>query len=259
MLMNGPSLVRLRRIVRSPLVWARHRPLEPDVAVLCHYPKSGSTWLRFLLAGLHVDSPDRLDFSMVRQLIPPAGVVGVPTAGPRIAHTHDAPGPSLGRRPLIYLVRDPRDVCASYFAYAQGRGYGEGDFGLHLERFLRGGLDNYGSWSGHVLRAKRRSLRQPVQWVRYEDLQANPVAGLSLLVSFLDLQVSEETVSKAIQAASRENMRAKEATLPKKLDGASFVRDVSARGWKDLADDDDESRLLSEFGCVMEPLGYLEP
>src|SRR5580704_18750665 len=35
--------------VRNPVVWWRHRGLAPADVILGSYPRSGSTWLRFVL------------------------------------------------------------------------------------------------------------------------------------------------------------------------------------------------------------------
>jgi len=48
-----PLLRRLRHQVanspaRTPLVWIRHKSLRSSDVFLASYPRSGSTWLRFL-------------------------------------------------------------------------------------------------------------------------------------------------------------------------------------------------------------------
>ena len=36
-------------VLRTPLIWWRHRGLEPSDMFFAAYPKSGTTWARFVL------------------------------------------------------------------------------------------------------------------------------------------------------------------------------------------------------------------
>ena len=87
------------------------------------YPKSGNTWMQNLLAGIMygIDgrySPDKL----VQELIPDLDykVIYKRISDKMLFKTHDLPKSTYNN--IIYLVRDPRDVMASYYAMVSGQG-----------------------------------------------------------------------------------------------------------------------------------------
>src|ERR1700720_3757383 len=89
-----PLLRRLRHevaksSVRTPLVWIRHKSLKASDVFFASYPRSGSTWLRFLLYDSLLGESS--GFSSVNQAIPDvkfhkAGLPLMPGAGRLIKH-----------------------------------------------------------------------------------------------------------------------------------------------------------------------------
>ncbi len=96
-----PILRRLRHELsktglRSPLLWIRHHGFRPSDIFTASYPRSGSTWLRFILAeilagqssgfkGVNLLSPDVGEHSGAQPLLPGAG---------RLIKTHELYRPS---------------------------------------------------------------------------------------------------------------------------------------------------------------------
>ena len=74
-MMSGPAGRVLprpgRRVVRRSLVVARHCGLRPEDVMLMCYPKSGSTWLRFMVA--QALTSQEIDFDSVRRVAPRLG------------------------------------------------------------------------------------------------------------------------------------------------------------------------------------------
>src|SRR6478609_9386530 len=136
--------------VRVPLVWYRHRALSPGDVFVGAYPRSGSTWLRFLL--LEVLSGQCAEFDSVNTLLPSVGEHrGSPAllpGGGRLIKTHENYRPEY--RKAVYLVRDARDVLLSEYAYQKAKGWFESDFDSYLLAFLKGKVNAYGSWQEHV-------------------------------------------------------------------------------------------------------------
>ena len=86
----------------------------PDDTFLVSYPKSGNTWVRFLLANL-IHPNEKVSFSNINRLLPAPGVLSKrflrTLPRPRILKSHE---PFDARfKKVIYLVRDPRDVAVS--------------------------------------------------------------------------------------------------------------------------------------------------
>lgn len=247
--------VPIRPAARRALVRYRHRGLTPADALLVSYPKSGSTWLRFLLA--HLLTGREADYATIRASVPPLGHHrGTPatlTDGGRLVRSHE---PLTGRRPpgqpVLYLVRDPRDVCLSYFNHRRRQGYDE-DLPAFVGGFLAGRVDGYGPWPRHVDAALTLEASRPGRFlrVRYEDLRADPVPMLGGVARFLGVDDDVERIEVALAANTRERMRAKEDdTFLRRvgMDGESLTPE--RRRWDELVSADLDRR----FSAACEPL-----
>lgn len=218
--------------VRVPLVWYRHRALSPGDVFVGAYPRSGSTWLRFLL--LEVLSGQCAEFDSVNTLLPSVGEHrGSPAllpGGGRLIKTHENYRPEY--RKAVYLVRDARDVLLSEYAYQKAKGWFESDFDSYLLAFLKGKVNAYGSWQEHVrdwTGAASRSANILV--LRYEPMRQNTVAALEKVFQFIGVEVGREQLQKAVDSNSLERMKAKE-DKSRQLRQDRFVRSGSVRGWE---------------------------
>src|SRR6266478_1029434 len=152
------------------------KPL-PDDTFLVSYPKSGNTWLRFLVANLV--QPDPPVTLVGADLLIPA-VDGQSKkhfnqmATPRIIKSHYPFLESCKR--VVYVVRDPRDVVMSQYHYQIKRGVlaPGAPVDAFVDRFLEGGVCPYGSWWENVASWLAARSRDPqFLLVRYEDMQAD--------------------------------------------------------------------------------------
>ena len=139
-----------RTPARMPLVWMRHRGFRPTDIFIGSYPRSGSTWLRFMLLEILVGQAS--SFTNTNEMLPDLGnhEAGAPLlpGGGRVIKTHE---PFRAKyRKAIYLVRDPRDVVLSEFAYQTALGLTQDDFGIYVERFLKGRVNPFGTWTNHA-------------------------------------------------------------------------------------------------------------
>src|SRR5579863_5796840 len=99
--------------VRNPVVWWRHRGLAPADVMLGSYPRSGSTWLRFVL--YEILTGESSSFDKVNAGLRGIGDYqhgpGLLPGGGRFIGTHESYRPAYRR--AVYLVRDVRDVALS--------------------------------------------------------------------------------------------------------------------------------------------------
>ena len=222
----------LARIVRGPrnayFRWNIQRALSSIDHVLVSYPKSGRTWLRFILSyyfalaygldcsvNLHqmFSVLPNLDWDADRGL--PAFLSG-PAIGlvPLLAVTHERPG--LFRNhdvPAIYMTRDIRDVLVSSYFHATRH---KCDFQGDIDAFVRDrsrGLhqvaEHYNSWASYLSKVPHRVIS-------YESLSRDPQATVSTAIAFLNLEPSPPLIAQAIAAAEIGKMRSMEvaAGLP---------------------------------------------
>jgi hypothetical protein len=265
-------LRRLRRKasrsrLRAPLVWVRHRGLARQDVLVASYPRSGSTWLRFLLVELLTNRT--AGFDRVNHLIPDVGrhrrVPGVLPAGGRLIKTHEVYRSAYQR--AVYIVRDVRDVVLSEFDYENARRRISEDFDAFLMLSLKSNVNGYGCWQDHVLSWLGSPLAQTdrLLMVKFEDLRARTEDTLTAVSEFLGIEVDRAAIRAAIANNSVHRMREKEDQVrnidgyfPAKAngDGSRFIRSGSIGGWRARLSDDHVRLIERHAGVGLARLGY---
>jgi hypothetical protein len=221
--------------LRVPLVRFRHRGLTEHDAFVGAYPRSGSTWLRFML--VEILGGESSAFTTVNNAVPDVGYHRETSAilphNGRLIKTHEPYQKEY--KQAIYLMRDPRDVCLSEFAYQKALGLAGNDFDVYLGRFLRGEVNPFGSWVNHVgswIDAVD-SGRVHGLLVRFEDLRREPEPRLAELIQFLGVPVDRERIHQAVANNSLEKMKEKEKKNPQRASAKGrFVRSGAVEGWR---------------------------
>jgi len=244
----------------------RNLKVFPDDTFIASYPRSGNTWTRFLIANLmHPDRP--VTFANIETVIPDATALSsrklkrVPR--PRLIKTHEYFEPRYRR--VIYLVRDPRDVVLSLYNFRRKYRSVDDSYPIEryvAERFLPGDLDV--SWGEHVGSWLGTRINQPgFLLVRYEDLLQDPPRELSRVASFLDIAVSTEALSQAIERSSANRLRQLEkveheawVTTKGKRADVPFIAEAVAGAWKRKLPEPSVALIESAWGHLMEHLGY---
>jgi Sulfotransferase domain len=234
---------------------------------LVSYPKSGNTWLKFMLA--HLLSGREADFDRDSAVIADVGSHrSTPRVLPgpgRLIKSHEPySGPQKRTyHKAIYLIRDGRDVAVSYYYTLIRRGLYEGDFGPFLKLFLGGRVDGYGPWHEHVESWLASPLRKngSLLVLRYEDLLKEPVEKLSATMEFLGMPVAQERAEETIRAYSADRMRERERLSrfheKKKRQDIMFVRTAGSGDWSQTFTAQDEELFSQEAGGVLRRLGYV--
>jgi Sulfotransferase domain len=235
-------------------------------ALLISYPKSGMTWLRFLLA--HAVTGSEADFDSIRLSIPPLGshrhAPAVLPSGGRVIRSHEPVPANRGRpgQPIVYLVRDGRDVLLSYLAHERRNQRFAGDVHEFLEVFLAGRVDGYGPWHDHVLAGVGLTQQQanPFLLVHYERLRRDPAAELGRVLAFLGCESDRADLEAVVAANGKEQMRAKEASstflASQRNDGTPFVRPDKSSDWERDVPDADKRRFEAVCGPALLAAGY---
>ncbi len=276
-MMTGPAgriLPRpFRRVVRRSLVVARHRGLRPEDVMLVCYPKSGSTWLRFVLA--QALTSQEIDFDSVGRVSPRLGKQrGAPELfGPgRLVKSHE-PWSKITRTPTrtIYLVRDGRDVAVSMYFAMQRRGAFAGTFSFSefLDLFLAGKVDNYGSWARHVAGWTRARDANPdrVSLLKYEDMLLHGASAIRAAFARIGVVIDDDALALALERNSVRVMRSKESrseTIGKRQGTSAeakaipFVRVGRSGKWAETFDEEQERRFSRAAGDVLTAAGYVQ-
>lgn len=231
------------------------------------YPKSGNTWLRFLIGGLVYGS--EITFLNVERKIPDIYINSrrqlrklQPIAA---AKSHEVFDPNYRR--VIYAVRDPRDVLVSYWFHHQKFGWLQPGYSLEdfSRDFLVGRVDAFGSWAENVgswLGARGSS--PSLLLVKYEDLKADTFSCAQKICNFLELERTDEAVQSAINSSTAQRMKDLESAQGKlwkatrrSRQDIPFVRSTAVGQWGDILPAPIVSKIEASWGDLMHQLGYL--
>jgi Sulfotransferase domain len=243
----------------------RNLAVFPDDTFIASYPRSGNTWMRFLIANLmHPEEP--VTFANIERVIPDSSALSsralkrVPR--PRLLKSHEYFDPRYQK--VIYLVRDPRDVAISLYHFRRKfRTIGDSyPIERYVEdRFLQGDLDvtwgeHVGSWLG------ARGKHPGFLLVRYEDLLKDPSCELLRAAAFLGIAGGLETVSLAVERSGVDRMRALEkveheqwVTTKGKRTDVPFIAAGKSGTWRNLPGPA-VALIESAWGGLMKKLGY---
>jgi len=220
---------------RTPLLGLRHHGFRPADVFFGSYPRSGSTWSRFILFELLTGQGATFEGvnSAFRGVGHHAKSLQVLPRGGRLIGTHERYRHEY--RKAIYLVRDGRDVLLSEYAYLKALGRFRGELDGFVDAFLRGKVNGFGPWQTHVLSWIESAIAGTPNMllVRFEDARSDPEKTFGCITEFLGMEVKPEDLRRIIANNSLERMRAKEDRTPQKASVRDrFVRNGSVQGWR---------------------------
>jgi hypothetical protein len=213
---------------------------------LVSYPKSGNTWVKFILLNILVEAGELendYSFKTLDETIPEISRDNLMKkwkykAIPRFIKSHIAYKEIFFKKNrTLLIIRDPRDVMVSYFHYALNTtGFNfDGDFSSFI-RHKKYGLES--------------CIRHQISWqhkassiIKYEDLKKNGKEILITAIDKLGISLQKEILHQAFEKASFENMKKLEKT-PKKYKnihkkGYNFMRKGSGGQWSEYFTEDD--------------------
>ncbi|MDH3976580.1 MAG: sulfotransferase domain-containing protein [Deltaproteobacteria bacterium] len=237
---------------------------ESDVFIVS-YPKSGNTWLRFLLCSYMLG--EQCDFQKGRKLIPDIHAdskIANNLNSPRLLKSHSMFNDSYKK--IIYLVRDGRDVAVSYYWHLIKFKVIPGTlkFSDFLEKFNKGEFG--GKWSEHVISWIDSSTQKHV--VRYEDLKSDPVNNLFKIIEFLnldgDLKPDFNRIVQAVDNCSLDKMRsierAQRDSIPTHKNSnfdIDFVRKGGVGDYQNYFSATLEENFIKLHGNSLKRFGYI--
>jgi hypothetical protein len=244
-------------------VYLRHRHLDPDDVVISEYPKSGSTWLAFMVGEVLLNRP--IDFDSQEELVP-ALVAGIrpveapPTlpGGARLFRSHEAHRREYRR--AIYVVRHVADVAVSYHNWLAWQGVPTPDVQSFLRMFLEGRVGAYGPWQEHV-RSWLEARDATIELVRYEDMKAKPRETVMRALRFAGSEPDPARVARAVESNTVGRMRAKEdrahrGPFSRHREGKRFVSRAGPGGSLECLADEDFALIDRYAGPMLRRLGY---
>ncbi len=269
---------RIRRVLRQATELVSWKlfdgGLRHDDILLVSYPKSGTTWMHFLVAHAVLGprlglSGDWLNFRNYEQyvfdLTPYTPHDALPlrqfrhAPRPRLFLSHSPYDPRLTQGNVLYILRDPRDVLVSYYHHNCRWTPG---FELSLPDWIRTTTRFPCDWDRHVtgwlLDDHRR--RHRIHLVRYEELRRNVIDTLDKALAATGVRYTPDDLERAAFHADFTRMRDLEKQHPPVMQdyaaGKPFVRKGKVGGWRDELSEDDLDVIYERYGATMRTLGY---
>lgn len=264
-------LYGIKKIVKYVLgadIAGRSLAVRPDDTFLVSYPRSGSTWTRFLIANL-IHPGKAVTFANIEELIPDCEAHSSRylkrLRGPRMIKSHEYFDHRYRR--VIYLVRDPRDVAFSYHNFQRKYLQIQDDYPLerYISDFVAGRLSSsdWGTWGENVGSWLACLDRPSFLLVRYEDLMSDPMLQLGRIARFIEIEASTELRASAIERSSAQRMRVLERTQGSqwittrdKRQDIPFVGAASMGSWKERLSPASIAEIEAAWGPLMVQLGY---
>jgi hypothetical protein len=194
--------------------------VDPGDVFVVGYPKSGNTWMQYLLAGLGFGIDVRLaPDSLVQDLVPDMHFKSLYKRHltPTFFKTHHLPQRQFRR--VIYLVRDGRDVMVSYFHHLNALGNP-----MDYAKLIETGEGLFPCrWHEHVESWLANPYGAEMIMVKYESLHHDPISELEKICAFAGLERDPELLESIARKTTFEAMRGREKKLG--WDNALWPRD----------------------------------
>lgn len=232
-----------------------------DDVFVVSYPRSGNSWIRFLIANLLAPKKAVL-FSDVERLVPDIhrSQELIETLRPkRFIKSHF---PIFDQYPrFIYIYRDGRDALASFYHYDKAYNRFAGEFSDYLRQNLPA---RFGSWSDHVNGAHQEAEKRPddVLLIKYEDLLEYPHEQTSRIAAFCRIKANDRIITKAVSASDFNNLKQIESKngteigLSQSDADSVYFRSGRSGAWRHIFSNSDLEAFHAEAGETRKRLGY---
>lgn len=211
------------------------------------YPKSGSTWLSYILVLLTENKGSSLrdSYHWIENnwLYPRSDAYLEDARDPRIFASHMPYDMAVGGDPAqspckyIYIARNPKDVCVSYYHFESKKSWSgkyTGDWEHWLNMFVNGQVQR-GSWFDHVLGWWKHRDADNILFLTYEGLKNDIDGQLKKIADFLGVELTPSKLEEVKKAINFSNMKSNEFSGlgdVKEL-GSTFFRKGQVGSWKE--------------------------
>jgi estrone sulfotransferase len=239
--------------------------VRPSDVFLCTYPKSGTTWLGFMIAQvLKRDPREQIDLKSMGRYVPDVNLLYTQRGSlaefsqildPRFFLCHAAGDLNLPK--VVYVIRDPRDVMVSYWHFQK---FLKKDYQQSLADFIISNDHWPCEWDQHVASWLLPTMHPNLLFVRYEELHEDAGKVLRAVLDFAGVRYTNRAISSAVEASRFDRMRAAEERFG--VHGKAgdqrerFVRTGRIGGWRQEMGPQEQRVLEQKYGDVMRQLGY---
>lgn len=189
---------------------------RPDDKFLVTYKKCGTTWAQqigYLLFHRGLPAPSGLEFLKSSPFLEMEGAEAVRVMHrPGLIKTHLPYHlvPKSLRAKYLYVCRNPKDACVSFYYHTRGITHYnpmDGTFADFFDVFMKGGTED-GDYFDHVLSWYAHRDDSNVLMVHYEDMKRDPRSLILRMAEFLDerthrMLIENESILEKVISHSR--------------------------------------------------------
>lgn len=241
----------------------KYKPRSDDI-LLMTYPKSGTTWVQYMLYLLVHDMkpiPPGKRLDSFTPFLEKGGLDILDTLerSPRPIKTHLSFDvmPWHAEPRYVCVLRNPKDVCVSLYHHVRGfekyYHFVDGSFDDFFEVFLEGEVDS-ADYHDHLLSLWNHRHKENVLILTYEDLMERTLEEVKKLVDHVRPCFppgwEAPDLASLVDAASFDTMRAQSpeqwsSTRPENM--PAFIRRGRVSDWRNYFTQDQTERLESKF------------
>lgn len=240
-----------------------YQPRADDI-LLMTYPKSGTTWVQYMLYLLvhemkPVPAGERMD--RYAPYLEKGGLALLDTLEktprPIKSHLSFDVMPWHAEPRYVCVLRNPKDVCVSLYHHVRGFGkyynFDDGSFDDFFEAFLEGEVDS-ADYHDHLLSLWGHRGKENVLVLTYEDLIERPLEQVRKLVDHVKPSFpagwKEPDLGDLVAASSFESMKAQRpeqwaSARPENM--PPFIRRGRVGDWRNYLTADQNERLERKF------------
>jgi len=181
--------------------------MRSDDVWLVSFPKSGNTWVRFILGNLMIDYCKKgttMNFNTMQNIVPdiylnkkiPLDIGFSPF--PRIIKSHEKYTKKYKRS--IYVIRDPKDAMVSYYHFMKD---GHNKNIKNFSEFLKDEKLGIDAWCKNV----KSWIGNADVIIKFEDLKINPEKEIKKILELLKIKIDEEKIRESVRKSSFDKMK----------------------------------------------------
>lgn len=248
--MNVRNIKRKIKLINDDYIarlFHKECKIGPDDIIVCSFPKSGRTWVRFFV-GAYISHLYELgidaEWNNFVTLAPgplcnkESGLFDFPKGIDRVIFSHNRyVGRHFAGRKVVYITRNLGDILVSFYFFHRNRNrayYGE----MTLDEFVRNEMDLDGAVDRINYFSRQLERARDVLIIPYESLRTTPETWFKKFILFTNYEYDEKAFYKALEYSSFSSMRKME---------------------REQTEYDSEEQFHTRQGAVNKASNYLDP
>ncbi|XP_075751901.1 amine sulfotransferase isoform X4 [Rhipicephalus microplus] len=229
----------------------RYHPADDDIFIMT-FPKCGTRWTHMMLSKtLQVCQGLSPRPFILAEREGVAAILAAPRPRVVCAHLPFRLTPRNERTKYVYVVRNPKDCCVSFFHHTRSHAsyeFADGTFEEFFEIFLDG-LTDFGNYYENLKSWYARKDDPNVLFMTYESMKFDTRGSVIKLARFVDEQLAvaleedNDKMMSVLEACSVESMR-------KGLQG-HLIRKGVVGDWKNYFSHEQSRRIEERFMLEM--------